>query len=489
MKSIKVNFIYNSLYQVLVLIIPLITTPYISRILGPENTGIYSYTQSVAYYFIMIAMLGINNYGNRTCAAYRDNREVLSYKFWSIYIFQLIMSICTIILYLSYIYFIDIENKIIALIQSLYVISVAFDINWFFFGIEEFKLTTIRNSLVKILTVILILLFVKNKEDLWIYTIIMSAGTLISQLVIWTFLNRYVDLRKIAIKDIIQHIKPNLILFIPVLAVSLYKVMDKIMIGILSDMIQGGYYESSEKIVNLPIVLITSLGTVMLPRMSNLAAKKEIAKSKEYIENSMIFVLFFSIAFTFGLIGIAPVFVPIFFGIEFTECSKLICCLSPIIICISWANVIRTQYLIPNARDKEYIQSVILGAAINLLINLSLIPKFGSIGAVVGTVVAEVCVSISQTLSIKDELPFKKYIFYVIILIPVGVMMAIIIRLMSRLPVQPILLVLLQIGFGAAFYSYISINLIFKYNKRVKKIILNNVRIKYLKNKKTLNEI
>ena len=140
----KKNFIYNILYQILILIIPLITMPYVSRILGADGIGIYSYTYSIAYYFMIVAMLGLNNYGNGTIAKVRDNKEELSKQFFSIYGFQVLSSLIMIILYISYIFIFDNQYKIIALIQSMYVISSMFDINWFFFGIEKFKLTITR---------------------------------------------------------------------------------------------------------------------------------------------------------------------------------------------------------------------------------------------------------------------------------------------------------------------------------------------------------
>lgn len=479
MKSIKVNFIYNSIYQILVIILPIITMPYVSRMLGVESVGIYSYTQSIAYYFVMIAMLGVGNYGNRTCAIYSNDKDKLSKEFISIYIFQVIVSTIAIIAYIIYITKFDIKYNLLGKIQIIYVASAMFDVSWFFAGIEEFKLITIRNAIVKITTVILILLLVKNEGDLWIYTLIMSSGVFISQIIIWPFINRYINFKKPKLKEIIKHIKPNLILFIPVLAVSLYKIMDKIMIGALSDMIQGGYYSNAEKIISLPTIIISSLGTVMLPRMSNLIANDKMNMAREYIKNSMFFVLYFSIAFTFGLIGISPNFVPIFFGNDFVECIKLITFMSPIIIFIGWSNVIRTQYLIPNSRDREYIVSVALGAVANLSINIILIPSCGALGAVIGTLGAELCVSMVQTIYIKDELPVKEYIRESLVFIPIGFTMAIIIRFLGNISMNKIILLILQIICGGTFYVLVSLNIIFKYNEKIKSMITKN--FKFLK--------
>ena len=159
MESVKKNFIYNTIYQILLVILPLITAPYISRTLGANAVGVYSYTNSVAYYFILIAMLGISNYGNRTIASVRDNKEKLNEKFSSIYTLQFILFIIAIISYVVYSLFIASENNMIFLLQTFYVVSGLLDISWLFFGLEQFKLTVFRNVVIKILTVISMFIF------------------------------------------------------------------------------------------------------------------------------------------------------------------------------------------------------------------------------------------------------------------------------------------------------------------------------------------
>ena len=369
MSNIRKNFFYNIAYQILTMILPLLTAPYISRILGTEGVGVYSYTYSVVYYFMLISMLGINNYGNRTIAKVRDNKQELNKNFWSIYSLQLINTGIMLFIYIIYLNAFNIENRNIATIQIIYLISTALDVNWFFFGLEKFKLTVTRNTIIKLLTVLSVFLFVKTKNDIWIYTVIMSVGTLISQGVMWFFLRKYIDFTKVNLKEIKKHIKPIIILFIPVIAVSLYKIMDKIMLGNITDMKQVGLYENSEKIISIITSLVTALGTVMLPRMSNLFANGEIEKGKKYITKSLEFIIIFSSALAFGIMSVADTFAPIFFGSEFTASGRIIQLLSITTIFISIANVIRTQYLIPREKDKSYIISVILGAIVNLIFN------------------------------------------------------------------------------------------------------------------------
>lgn len=299
MNELKKNFMYNVIYQILILIIPFITTPYVSRILHPEGVGIYSYTYSIVYYFMLVAMLGLNKYGNRKIAQVKDNKEKLSKTFKEIYIMQLLISIIMVIIYLIYVFLFEKKYTDIALLQSLYVVSCMFDINWFFFGLEQFKFTVTRNTIIKILNLFLIFIFVKNENDVWIYTLILSGCTLLSQLLLWPFVRKFVDNVPITFSGIKKHFKPNLILFLPVIAVAVYRMMDKTMIGIFSDMKEVGIYESAEKVINMPIAIITALGTVMLPRTSNMYANGLKEEGKTLIEKSLKFTMFLSFAMMF----------------------------------------------------------------------------------------------------------------------------------------------------------------------------------------------
>lgn len=407
--SIKKNFFYNTLYNILTLILPLITTPYIARVMGAERIGIYSYSYSIASYFSLFILLGLNNYGNRTIACIRDNKNELSKTFWSIYFMQLFMAIIVILLYVGYVGIIS-TNRKMAWIQLIYIISVSIDINWFFFGMEQFKLTVSRNTFVKILNVLCIFLMVKDQDDIYIYGIIMSIGPLISQSILWGFLRKYICFIKISISDVFRHIKPNLILFIPVIAISLYTILDKIMLGIMSNMMEVGYYENSSKLTQVPSMVVTSLGTVMLPRVSNLISKGKKNEVFVYIEKSLFVSILMSSSIAFGLCAVSIEFVPLFFGPGYEKCIIIISILVFSSIFMSWANVIRTQYLIPNKHDDVYIISVSIGAIVNIFINVLLIPIFGAVGAAIGTLFAEAAVCIYQTIKVRKVMNIKLFI-------------------------------------------------------------------------------
>lgn len=406
----KKNFIYNVIYQILILVLPLITIPYISRILGANGVGIYSYTYSIAHYFVLTAMLGLNNYGNRAIAKVRDNKEKLSKTFCSIYILQLLTSLIMLICYIIYISIFSDNYKMIAIVQIMYVISSSFDINWFFFGLEEFKLTITRNAITKGVSLVLIFTFVKTSEDIWIYASILAGSTLFSNLILFPFLKKHIKFTKVSIQEVLKHFKPCAMLFLPVVAVSIYKIMDKIMIGFLSNVNEVGYYENAEKIIQVPISIITALGTVMLPRVSNMISNNQEDSVKRLLGKTVPFTMFLACPMFLGLLAIGKDFAIVFFGKEFETSGYLIQLLGVTVLFVSWANTIRNQYLIPNEKDKLYVVSTFLGAIVNFVSNSILIIKYGAIGACIGTIGAEFTVMFVQSWCIKKELPLKNYI-------------------------------------------------------------------------------
>lgn len=467
MGNIKRNLLYNTAYQILVILIPLVTTPYVSRVLGPQNIGEYSYSYSVASYFVMFIMLGLNNYGNRTIADYKNNKKKLSKTFFSIYVMQLLTGLMVNIIYIIYCF--NYSNDIIvSLALGFYVLSGIFDINWFFFGMETFKLTVLRNSIVKLITTISIFLFVKSQDDLLAYCIILSLGTLISQLILWIYVPKYVERVQINLQDVIVHIKPNLYLFLTVIGVSMYKTLAKIMLGSMCSKQELGYFESAEKIVNIPIVLVTSLGTVMLPRMTSLLSNNENNKFSEYIDNSIKFAMLTSSAMCFGIMAVSKSFIPLFYGNGYEKCVYLYLVLLPSCLFLAFGNVIRTQYLLPKKNDRIYIISAFIGAIVNIVINFVLIPIMGSIGAAFSTLAAEISVCVYQASKTRKNLPIRKYIMNSMQYIFSGFVMFIVVFFINIETESLIINLLVKIGIGIAIYSLLTLLIILirlKYKK------------------------
>ncbi len=408
MKTQNKNFIYNVLYQAFIYIFPLITIPYISRKLGVDNIGIYSYTYSIVNCLMLFSMLGINNYGNREISKSRDDKSKMSKLFFSIYGLQLLCGSILFLLYLIYIIFFCHNYKIIFICQIVNFISVFFDINWFYFGLEQFKLTIRRNILIKLLSTVFIFLLVKNENNLIVYTIIMGTASLLSQLYLFLKLNNFIEFKKVHFSDMKKHLKSCIILFIPVLAYSVYRIMDKTMIGLLSSVTQLGYYENAEKIINIPIAVITALGTVMLPRMSYLLENKSEDVEKT-ISQSLKLSMLLAMNMFFGILLIASDGSIIIFGKAFAKSGVIMQLLSITIVVSAWASVFRTQYLIPKSKDNIYVVTTIIGAILNFILNLIFIPMYGAVGACIGTIVAELFLCVSQSFCLRKIFPYSRY--------------------------------------------------------------------------------
>lgn len=468
-KKLIKNLIYNSIYQILIIILPLLTSPYVSRVLGSEGLGIYSYTYSVASCFALFGMLGVNNYGNRTIAAVQNNRNKRSAAFWSIWFLQVIMTSLTCVVYIIYLYKSSEVYKLVSYIQIITILSSMTDINWFFFGMEKFKITVTRNIIIRLINVCCIFLFVKSEQDIWKYSLILVGGHFLSTAALWPFLRLEVDFIKPKIREVFSHFGQMSILFIPVIAITLYKKMDKVMLGALSTMSQTGFYENTEKVINIPLGLITAIGTVMLPRMTNLFSNGINAKAKKYMSISMEFACFLSIGMAFGIAGISNEFAPFFFGEEFMAVGKLIKAIAPTIVFMSWANVIRTQYLIPLHQDKIYILSVWFGAIINLIINYILIPKLGALGAVYGTVCAEGSVMLYQTWCTRKALPIKSYLKKSIFYFIPGIVMYFVIRLIASFREPNFITIVIEVLVGMIVYIVLCIPYILvQYKKEIR---------------------
>ena len=368
MKSENKNFIYNAIYQLLSFIFPLITIPYISRVLGVTSIGIYSYTYSIVYLFMLLGMLGINNHGNRLIAKARDDKELLSKTFFSIYGFQIITCLSVIVIYVLYLLLFNSTYKMESILQIIFLVSVSFDVNWFFAGLEKFKITILRNLVVRLVSLVLVITLVRTKNDLPIYIIIMGGSELVGKFSLFVFLPRYISFYRVSIADIMSNTKEVFKLFIPVLAFGIYKVMDKTMIGILSSVSEVGLYENAEKLMNLPLAVITALGTAMLPRMAYVCSKDRV-KYKKIIGNSMCIAIKLSVIMCMGLLLTANDAVVVIFGEQFKDSGLIAILLSVTLLASSWANVIRTQLLIPLGKDDIYISSTIGAAILNFGFN------------------------------------------------------------------------------------------------------------------------
>ena len=458
-KSITKNYIYNLAYQILVIIMPIITTPYLARTLGPEGTGIYSFTISIVTYFISFGSLGIAMYGQREIAYVQDDIKKRSKVFYELILLRLFtMSISILVFYI--IYGIRGEYAIYYRILLLEMLAYCVDISWFFQGIEQFKKTATRNTFVKILSVISVFIFVKTRDDVDKYLLIYVFTTLFGNVSLWLGLKKYIQGVSFRELKIFSQIKPTIAMFIPQIAIQIYTVLDKTMIGaILGDMSEVGYYEQTQKIVKVLLTIITSLGAVMMPRIAKCFADGNNEQIKAYMDKTFRFVYMLAFPLIFGLITVSDNFVPIFYGAGYDKVKILLKIMSLIIVFIGLSNVTGSQYLLSTKRQKQFTISVICGAITNAILNFILIKYFKSVGAVIATVIAEFIVTAVQFYFIRKDFNIIEIIkkgrsYFVIALIMFSITTMIDFIIASNK-----IGILVQVGVGTIVYFMILLSL------------------------------
>lgn len=452
---LKTNYIYMMLHRVVLYVMPLAVTPYLSRTLGAEGIGIYSYAYSIVYYFSMCGMFGLSVYGNRAIAMVSHDREEMSKVFWSIYCVQLFTSGIAMVAYLVYSMFIA-GDTAIAVLFLPYVVSAAIDIQWLFFGMERFDLTVTRNILVRIFTFVLVLFAVKEPEDIYKYVIIMSVSVFISHFPLWIMLKRYVIWKTPSFSCVCMHLKKCFVLFVPILAEGCYKMTGKTMLGKMSGSSQAGYYENSKQLHEVPTAIIEGFGGVMLPRISNMVAIGQQEKRKQYLEYSIYITSFFSAALCFGVMSVAPEFVPIFFGEGFEQCIDVLWYLMPSSLFFALANIWKTQILIPYKKDKIYVWSVCIGAAINFVLNFVMIPKYDAVGVSLSLLLAEIVVFGIQYYAVREFVNVSTML-YTIPFYCFGIGMLLIISRLSDINFSGVTIVLLKVLIGCSIYLMLSL--------------------------------
>ena len=408
--SARVNFLYNLAYQVLTVALPLVSTPYLTRTLGAGPLGVYSYTYSVAALFALFGLLGVSNHGNRAVALVADDAGERSRVFWAVYAGQLGFSVLVLLAYGGALALGAFEYGAVQAVWLLYLVSVALDVNWYFFGVERFRLTVTRTLAVKLATFAGMFVVVRGEGDLVPYCLLMAAGMVASQLALWPFLLRDVGWVRPVCREVLSHLKRSLLLFVPVVAVSVYTVLDKVLLGSMAGAEQTAFFDNALRVASVPGLVVTALGTVMLPHVSRLVGKGRLDEVGGALEASFFAVSLVTEYMGFGVVSAALEFVPLYYGPGFAECGPVMMVLALDVPFFAWANVTRTQYLIPNGRDRVYVAAVVCGAAANVAVNLAAIPAFGALGAALGTFCAEAAVCLAQLWGVHKELPLGRYL-------------------------------------------------------------------------------
>ena len=396
------------LYEILLIISPLITAPYVSRIFGAEGMGIYSYTNAIAVYFTMFAALGIKSYGQREIAQHRDNREETSRLFWELELVCVSSTAAALIAWTFLVLFSK-SYSVYYLVLTMTVLATAFDISWFWGGQEQFKFIVIRNSIVKIAGIVLLFTFVHQRSDLVLYMVIIAGMNLLGNISMWSYLRKYlvhVDIKSLRFK---QHYRQTVIYFIPTVATSIYTVLDKAMIGwITKDENENGYYDAATNVLNLCKTLVFSIISVVSSRMSFLFAKENHEEITARMTQTMNFVTLIAVPLVFGVAGVAKRFVPWFFGPGYDETVNILYILVPLIVIIGISNSLGSLYFTPSGQRARSNKAIVTGAVVNLLFNLLLISLWKARGAAAASLLAETTITVMYLYMARDYYDLKQ---------------------------------------------------------------------------------
>ena len=450
--SSKKNFVFQFAYQFVVLVIPLIVSPYLTRTLGGTSLGIYSYTNSIAYYFVVFAMLGIDKYGQRIISQRRNDIINLRKTFWSLYAVHFIASIFALSGYLTYAFFICKSDITVAFVQTIYVASAVFDLTWLFYGLEKFKSVAIRNAFVRVISTVAIFVLVRSPSDLIIYTAIMAATTCIGQIVLFPQVVVAIPPIRVDKDNIKEHIKPLFTLFAAVVAATLYTVFDKTLLGIMMTKESVAYYEYSDKIINVAKTFMGIISMVLYPKACQFADVEDCNGMHSNLETDLTITNLIGFASCFGLLAISDQFALLYYGEEFAVCGDIIAMMSPLILIIGIGEAIRSQYIFPLKMDMTMVKILFLSAGINLVLSAILIPFWGIRGVVFGSIAAELTGFVIEVYLVRKYVSMKWIFLECMPYVIVGIVMFFVVKVVSSITGNGWLSLGVQVLIGGIVY-------------------------------------
>ena len=459
MSSIKNNVVLNYINTLASIVFPLITFPYAARILLPEGIGLVNFQNSIIGYITLLSSLGIPLYAVREVARVRDNIEERNRVTVEIALLSLILAAGGYVIVFAVG---ELVPQIYAHLSLFYILSLsilftALGVSWFYTAIEDFKFITIRGLIIRCLFVVALFVFVRSKDDLLIYGVVVVGSTVGNNIINFFHLRKFINIFKIdwSKLNIFRHLKPSLSIFVLNLSISLYVQLNPVMLGFLSDNIQVGYFTAGSKLSNIILSVVTSMATVLIPHVSNMIQVHYTEKYKQLLTKVYHYYMALAIPFTIGLIVLSVPLTLVICGKSFYDASYVTAITAPVIIFISITNIIGMQVLYPYGKENYVTYSTIGGAVINLVVDIPLILLWGSKGAAISTVCAEFTVLLIQVRLGKGYVPFK-YIDKNIILYSVSaVIMGIVVFLVRGLFENPIIQLLVPTFIGIVIYSFI----------------------------------
>lgn len=389
--SIKANAIMNIIYTITNIVFPLITFPYVSRILLSNGMGMVSFFATISNYAIMIGSLGISTYGIRVVAKVRDDKNKLSKVTTELLIINTVVTFVVLIVLIISVQFVEKFSGSIELfaINAIIILAAPMSLNWLYSGLEQYAYVTKRTIVFKTISLILVFLLVKSQSDYPIYAAIIAFSSIGSYICNFIYARRFVDFHFYKEMKFREHCKPMLLLFSSILAVSVYTNLDTIMLGFMSNYTEVGLYTVAVKVKWLLLAVVNAISAVLLPRLSFYISQKNMEEYNRVIKKSISIIFLISIPLTFFFIVEARDSILLFGGADYVDAILCMQILMPILLISGFSNITGNQVLIPQGRDAAFMTAVIAGANINVILNIILMPKYGCNGAAIATIVAE----------------------------------------------------------------------------------------------------
>ncbi len=392
--GLKANFIFNFISQILTLIVPLITTPYVWNVLGRDGNGQYSFSLSIITYFILFANMGFDLYGQKQIAACREDREKKSAIFWELFFLKFIFTAISMGILLGILFGIGFGEKYdsLILILSIQIVAVPFDIQFLFRGDEDFLSIALRTIVLRLLGMVCIFVFVKNETHVWLYSLCLSLSTIASNLIMWPSAFRQISFVSPKKLSLFKHIVPSLLIFLPTLAITVYSVFDKTMIGLLAQNpdAENGYYEKAYQINSIALLLVTIISSVLVSRNAYDYSEGNYERVQGHLYSASRYVWMMGLPLIAGFAVLSHNLCAWFFRTEYDGIPILLMIMSVRFVVSGFGEVLGNQLFIAIGKNQYPLIATLCAAVINVTLNYFLIPIYGAVGAAIATAACEV---------------------------------------------------------------------------------------------------
>ncbi|OWP36078.1 flippase [Limosilactobacillus fermentum] len=451
-KKVLKNYLYNLTYQMLNVIIPFITAPYVSRVLGPSGVGDYNYIYGIVSYFGVFAVTGTVAYGQREIAKRQKDIVSRSKLFWDIFYFRLFSTVLVTIVYSYFTMNFLVKYRSLLLVNYVLIFSWILDVSWYFQGVENFKVTAVRNSFVRIISTVMIFVFVKSRTEVWLFTLIMCGSSLLGNVTMIPYLKNEIKILNVNLKEIFSRTRGIMSLFFPVIAIQLYTVLNKVMLGAMGSSREVGFYSQGNQVITVGTTVIYAFVAVLTPRIAALYAEKNDIQIKKYMSNAIANVYFMGLPMMMGCIAVAKLFVPVFFGKGYGPVVLLMQVMSVLFVIIGIDQLVGT-FLVSMNKQNIFTVAVTVAAVVNIIFNtLFIYLGMGALGVAYATIISELSTTIIEIIGLRSYIKLSDFYFYFIKYLIPSVIMYVAIRILNIFLAYGTLKLVILIVMGVLIY-------------------------------------